>query len=64
MGADGTFVFNIGGTDVITTTTSGTTVASGALWLGTNGYFQVSGGALQFVGHNSFTNEIDADITK
>jgi hypothetical protein len=34
------------------------------IWLGTNGYFQVSSGALQFVGHNGFTNALDADITQ
>lgn len=52
------------GASDITTTINGTTVAAGALWLGTNGYFEVVGGALNFVGHNSFTNEIDGDITQ
>jgi len=63
VGAATATSLDLGASD-ITTTISGTTVASGALWLGTNGYFQVSGGALQFVGHNSCTNEIDADITQ
>lgn len=49
----------------ITTTVSGPLVVSGAaLWLGTNGYFEVVDGVLNFVGHNGFTNAVDADITQ
>lgn len=57
---------DLGASD-ITTTVKGPLVIDGntaKLWLGTNGYFQVSAGALQFVGFNSFTNEVDADITQ
>jgi len=49
------------------TASSGTITASGndaKIWLGTNGYFQVTATALQFVGYNGFTNALDADITQ
>jgi hypothetical protein len=63
----------IGASDANTTVAGDLTVSGGditasgndaKIWLGTNGYFQVSSGALQFVGYNSFTNVVDADITQ
>lgn len=63
----------LGASDANTTVAGDLTVSGGditatgnaaKIWLGTNGYFQVSSGALQFVGHNGFTNALDADITQ
>ena len=57
---------NLGASD-ITTTVKGPLVIDGdtaKLWLGTNGYFQVTGTALEFVGFNDFTNAVDANITE
>jgi len=57
-GATGNTV--VGGTLAVT----GEATVGPKLWLGTNGYFQVAGDALQFVGYNGFTNAVVADITQ
>jgi hypothetical protein len=63
---DGTLVLEgatSGTTTVKAAAAAGTTTATGAFWLGTNGYFQVTAaGALNFVSHGDVTNAIIADI--
>lgn len=63
----------IGASDANTTVAGDLTVSGGditatgnsaKIWLGTNGYFQVTGNTLEFIGHNGFTNAVDADVTQ
>jgi hypothetical protein len=59
----------IGASDANTTvagdlTVTGGDVTSARYNVGTNGYFQITGNALQFVGYNGFTNAVEADITQ
>jgi hypothetical protein len=73
VGAANATGVTVGASDAPTIVSGNLTVSTGLItatgdsakiWLGTNGYFQVSAGALQFVGYNSFTNEVDADISQ
>jgi hypothetical protein len=73
VGAANATGVTVGASDAPTIVSGNLTVSTGLItatgdsakiWLGTSGYFQVSAGALQFVGYNSFTNEVDADISQ